>query len=182
VQSNKVSTTFPNDLQVIVNYKKDIRTTPDDDFVVALATLNPVVTLLCLDQGMDSNAHYTPMAMPRSNGRSVVSDHVDTVCRSYIDKRYGIVSKQKFALSPYFVVKTHSKVENGDNNSPFGYKCILNRDRHSHRGDIEGKKADVLSVERLITLYDEVSDSNRFVRPICATSRQSNRTINSIPN
>jgi hypothetical protein len=64
------------------------------------------------------------MSTPRSNGRSLDSDHVETVCNSVIYNEYGIIAKEDFALSPYLVVSSNS-TEN-DDGGPFIYTCILN--------------------------------------------------------
>ena len=189
VQLNEVSTTFPNDVQAIIDNRKNIGATPDDRFYITKASVNPILVLLCVDQGMDCDAQYTPMASPRSNGRSIVSEHVDDVCEKVIDNEYGIIASEDFAIAPYCVVVADSKEkdvsdefdkvgddgndkETGDEpskrkegdkqkkdrkESQFGYKCILNRDRNSRRGEIEAKQADALSVDRLVSMYLEVS-------------------------
>ena len=105
--------------------------------------------------------------------------------RKRIDNEYGIIASEDFAIAQYCVVVADSKEkdvsdefdkvdddgndkETGDEpskrkegdeqkkdrkESPFGYKC----DRNSRRGEIEAKRADALSVDRLVSMYFEVS-------------------------
>jgi hypothetical protein len=163
--------------QSMLSNMKKIPATQDYTNSIAKANLNPIILLLCFDHGVTTDTYYTPMASPRSNGRSLVSEHVEGVCNAALLKNSTAFSAEEYAIAPFYVVSASSKVtaseekevemedekendsgvnkENDEN--PIEYKCILNRDRHSHDGDVAEKRADCLSMDRLQSIYSSVS-------------------------
>jgi hypothetical protein len=162
-----------------------IHETRDDKIMIAKASVNPIILLLCFDQGVTNDTYYTPMASPRVNGRSLDSEHVQKVCRAVLYKESNVFASEDYTIVPFYVmpgssietnIEKKKEMEMGVSNdgsnedekesvtaapdgSPLKYKCILNRDRNSNDGDVVGKRAHCLSKDGLLSIYNTVSYS-----------------------
>ena len=90
----------------------------DDKVMIARASVNPIILLLCFDQGVTSDTYYTAMASPLVNGRSLDSEHVESVCNSLLHKESNVFSSEDYTIVPYYVVpgsstETNSEMELG---------------------------------------------------------------------
>jgi hypothetical protein len=198
VASVRTSLEQQNDLPPVIT-KKDLgimflrnlqktQESRDDKVMIAKANINPIILLLCSDHGVTADTDYTPMASPRSNSRSLVSEHVESVCRAVLQENSTAFSSEEYAIAPFYVVsassnETASKEKGADmedekendsginkknDENPIEYKCLLNRDRHSHHGDVVEKRADCLSMDRLQSIYSSVSFSVVITGDRCA--------------
>ena len=224
------------DVQEMFDKKNPIHARLEDDCSVAKAQMNPMILFLCLDHGVDSARYYTPMASPHANGRSLFTEHVETVCKSVLTSNASsTISSEDFSIAPYYVdvlnaegvinpkatkqnaeecsetdvldaggtlngngtdeevfhdsadvldeegtlkvtdtdkeddpkkldeegtlegTNTDREDDSKKKDRPIRYKCILNRDRYSHKGDILGRTAVSLTVEHLCIVYEQVS-------------------------
>jgi hypothetical protein len=158
--------------------------TTDDEFEITRVTVNPMIMFLLTDQGVYNNEPlYTPFATPKANGRSLLEEHVDTVCEAMDKNDYTILSKEDFSISPYQIVMGEWNNPDPDPKNqlmeeecqlqheeedvlhaewppkgqleehPIPYKSVLDRDQYCHRS-LMSKRAERLSALCLKEQYE----------------------------
>lgn len=114
-QQNQAPPLLPKeDVQAMFNNMNKIRASNEDRFGIAKASVNPIIMLLLFDHGVTTKTHYTPMASPRANGRSLVSEHVEDVCSSVLRKPSNVLACEDYAIAPFYVVSRSSKETNSE--------------------------------------------------------------------
>ena len=211
-QSNELTNISTQDVQAMFNkINKTVSARAENQCSVARAQMNPIILFLCLDHGVDSATQYTPMASPLANGRSLVTKHLNAVCKSVVTSEgSSIIASEDISIAPYCVLYdaedldaegtikgnatentagvcsekdvlhakgnlkgTDTDEEEGpkQKDSPIHYKCILNRDRYSHKGDVWGRTAVSLTADHLIKVYEVVSLSMVHTRHTVGSCR-----------
>jgi hypothetical protein len=132
---------------------KQLTGTKEGSFTICKANINPFVIFLNVDQGHDAQTHYTPMASPIANGRSLITEHINTVCKAVTKtKDRAIIGNEDMAIAPYMLVPPQGGPED-----KIRYKCILNRDRHTSDGEVIAKQAVCMDAMTYVNHYKTVS-------------------------
>jgi hypothetical protein len=104
-QSNKFTNILSHDVQAMFEeINKTIKERVENQCSVSRAQINPIIIFLCLDHGVNSETVYTPMASPIANGRSLVTEHVNSVCGAVLaSKASSIIANEDFSITPYYL-------------------------------------------------------------------------------
>jgi hypothetical protein len=164
IQNQEVSSSGTGSEQLHLDLKQKMAV-QDDKFTICKATINPFVLFLHVDQGHDDQTYYTPMASLIANARSLITEHVDTVCEAIKKEEYTVIGKEDMAVSTYYVKVKEAMSDDPQNvlqnpnggEHPIKSKCILNHDRHTCNGEVMTKQAVALEVDTILDTYNKVS-------------------------